>query len=150
MFSQTVEYALRAMLCLASQNGTALTSERIAQQTQVPASYLSKVLRDLVRAQLVSSFRGPNGGFVLAHAAAQITVLQVVNAVDPIRRIARCPMNNPEHHDLCPLHRSLDDALAHIEGVFGSTTLEKVRSLPNQASPCLLTHPTILHRRESA
>jgi Rrf2 family protein len=144
MFSQTVEYALRAMLCLASQSGAAVTSERIAQQTQMPASYLSKVMRDLVVANLVTSFRGPNGGFLLARPASEISVLEVVNAVDPIRRIAKCPVNNPDHQVLCPLHRSLDDALAHIESVFRSTKLDQVLESPGRAGICRTQH------RESA
>jgi len=126
MFSQTVEYALRALMYLASLDGTPVTSERIAAQTRVPPGYLSKVMRDLVLAGLVASFRGPNGGFVLARRADQITVLDAVNAVDPIRRILKCPLSDPGHANLCPLHRSLDDALAHLEETFRATTLAGV------------------------
>src|SRR5690349_511493 len=112
MFSSTVEYALRAMMHLASLDGAPETSERIAAQTRVPSGYLSKVMRDLVVADLVTSFRGRRGGFVLARPPASITILDVVSAVDPIRRIDKCPLDNPAHAELCPLHRRLDQALA--------------------------------------
>src|SRR5262245_55651805 len=105
MFSQTVEYALRAMIHLAGLNGVATTSQSIALRTSVPPGYLSKVLRDLVVARLVASYRGPGGGFMLARDPARITILDVVNAVDPIQRIHHCPAGNPEHADLCALHR---------------------------------------------
>lgn len=126
MFSQTVEYALRAMLYLASIDGQAATSKGIARRTRVPSGYLSKLMRDLVLADLVTSFRGPHGGFTLARLPEQISILDVVNAVQPIRRIRRCPLGNPEHTSLCPLHRHLDDALATIEGIFRETSLAEL------------------------
>src|SRR5262245_13220612 len=107
MFSQTVEYALRAMMHLASLDGTPETSERIAAETRVPPGYLCKVMRDLVRARLVESFRGRGGGFVLAARPESVTILDVVAAVDPIRRIHKCPLDKVEHTKLCPLHQRL-------------------------------------------
>lgn len=136
MISQTIEYALRAMNILASLDGAATTSEAIAKATRVPQAYLSKVMRDLVCADLVRSFRGPNGGFVLARDAGAITLLDIVNAVDPIRRIAACPLEDPRHADLCPLHQCLDDCLAHMEERFRNTTLGSVLSTTHGALDC--------------
>lgn len=127
MLSQTIEYALRAMIHLASlEKGLALNSETIAQRTGAPKGYLSKILRDLVVAGLVSSQRGPAGGFALAKPAGEISMLDVISAVDPIERIKRCPLGNPAHVQLCPLHRRVDDALAMIEHEFGRTSLEEI------------------------
>lgn len=129
MFSQTTEYALRAALFLANLGPQFASADQIAEGTQVPPGYLSKVMRDLVLSELVNSQRGPNGGFVLARPADQITILDVVNAVDPIRRITACPMGNPMHVNLCPLHEKLDNAIAQIERAFSQTTLaDLVRS----------------------
>ncbi len=127
MLSQTIEYALRAMTYLAATDpATAFNSETIAERTQVPKGYLSKILRDLVVAELIVSQRGPNGGFSLARPAHKITMLDVVNAVDPIPRIKKCPLGNPAHIQLCPLHRRLDDAIAMIEREFKRTSLAEV------------------------
>jgi Rrf2 family protein len=124
MISQTIEYALRAMTYLATVQGDAAASSGvIAEQTQVPRGYLSKVLRDLVIAGLVTSQRGPNGGFTLARAPGTISILDVVNAVDPLERITRCPLGNPDHLELCPLHKSLDQAMDTVERQFRTTTL---------------------------
>jgi Rrf2 family protein len=136
MFSQTVEYALRAMMHLASMGGAPVSSERIAAQTRVPQGYLSKIMRDLVLAGQVASFRGPGGGFVLARSAAAVTILDVVNAVDPIRRIHRCPLDKPDHAELCSLHRNLDDALAHVESTFSRTTLAEMLADPATVGGC--------------
>ena len=126
MLSQTVEYALRAMMHLATLAGSPVNCQSIAAQTCVPPGYLSKVMRDLVVAELVTSFRGPNGGFVLARPPEQITILDVVNAVDPIVRIHKCPVANPLHSSLCALHQRLDDALAAIERTFRQSTLAEM------------------------
>ena len=136
MFSQTVEYALRAVVLLASQPDTPMTTQRIAERTQVPVGYLSKVLQNLGREGLVHSQRGVHGGFTLARASAEITILQVVNAVDPIRRINACPLGLASHaEELCPLHRRLDDALAHIEKAFSDSTIADLLAEPTQSPP---------------
>ena len=139
MISQTIEYALRAMNNLAALGGAATTSEAIATATRIPQAYLSKVMRDLVRAELVKSFRGPRGGFVLARDADSITLLDIVNAVDPIRRMASCPLEDPRHAELCPLHRCLDDVLAHMEQQFRITSLGSVLSMTH--GPCACRGP---------
>src|SRR5262249_55520292 len=116
MFSQTAEYALRAVVCLGAQDPRPLTTQTIAEQTQVPAGYLSKVLQGLGRAGLVESQRGLRGGFVLARRLDEISVLDVINAADPLRRIRSCPLGLVAHGvRLCPLHRRIDDTIALVE-----------------------------------
>lgn len=123
MFSQTVEYALRSIVLLAASDSGPLSSEKIAATTKVPAGYVSKVMRDLVVAGLASSQRGPNGGFSLSRDAKSISILDVINAVDPIQRIKACPLGNPLHAKLCPLHSRLDRAIEHIENSFSQTSI---------------------------
>lgn len=131
MIAKTSEYALRAMVLLGENPGARLTLVVIAAHTKVPSSYLSKVLQNLVRAGLVTSLRGPSGGFALARAASRITVYDVVQAVDPIARITACPLGLPEHaHALCPLHRKLDQTAALLEKSFRSTSLTQLREHP--------------------
>ena len=141
MFSQTVEYALRAVVVLASQPGTPMTTQRIATGTHVPAGYLSKVLQNLGRAGIVHSQRGVHGGFRLTRDPADLNVLEVVNAVDPIRRINTCPLGLEAHGtQLCPLHRRLDDALAYVEQAFRESTIADLIDQPGQNKPlCNLT-----------
>lgn len=109
---------------LASLDGGSANSEQIAERIRVPQGYFSKVMRALVCAGLVRSFRGPNGGFLLAKAPAAVSLLDIVNAVKPIRRIERCPLGDPSHLSLCPLHKCLDDAIDDVESACRRTTLE--------------------------
>ena len=127
MISQTIEYALRAMTHIASlPTGTTVSSEQIAEHTKVPKGYLSKILRNLVLANLITSQRGPSGGFALAREIKDISILDVVSAVDPIQRIHSCPLGNPEHRALCPLHRRLNEAVGRIEKEFAETSFAEV------------------------
>ncbi len=134
MFSQTVEYAMRAVLALAAGDGTPMTTRQIAETMKVPQSYLSKVLQALVRGGLVYSTRGLRGGFVLVKTAENITLLQILNSVNPLQRIESCPLDLDAHSsDLCPLHRRLDQAMAMVENAFSGTTLAEILSEDN---PC--------------
>ena len=127
MLSQTAEYALRAMVVLASGAEPPRTAHDIAARAKVPLDYLSKVMLALTRAGLVYSQRGRGGGFVTARLPRDISVLDVINAVDPLRRIRSCPLELDEHaHELCPLHRKLDDAICSVEHAFASTSLADV------------------------
>jgi Rrf2 family protein len=136
MFSETVEYALRSMVHLASTAPAGQTTEEIARATRVPPAYLSKVLQKLVAAGIVKSQRGIGGGMSLVRPPSEITILAVVNAVDPIKRINTCPLKLAAHGvRLCPLHRRVDDALALVEDAFRNTTLQEVIDEPSESIP---------------
>jgi Rrf2 family protein len=136
MFTQTVEYALRAMVCLANSEASAQTRSQLVEQTKVPSAYLAKVMREMNRAGLVHAQRGVNGGFTLAKPAADVSLLEVMNAVDPLPRIPTCPLNLRSHGSrLCGLHRYLDDSMAALEHSLAKKSLadlvaEKTGSIP--------------------
>lgn len=135
MISQTAEYALRAIVYLAGQ-GAARTNTQIAKTTRVPAGYLAKVMQSLSRAGIVESQRGLNGGFTLAHDPEQLSILEVVDAVDPIRRNRECPLGIASHgRRLCPLHHRLDEAAEMVEKAFGETTVAELLTLPRHHRP---------------
>lgn len=135
MFSQTVEYALRAIVYLAGQN-EARTTQQIAVVTKVPPAYLAKVLQNLARSALVRSQRGLHGGFALGKPSAELTVWEVVQAVEPIRRIHECPLELESHRlRLCPLHKKMDDALAAIEKAFRESTIADILAEPTTSKP---------------
>lgn len=131
MFSQTVEYALRAMVVLAQHRRGPMTGREIAAEGQIPPKYLAKVLQALARAKLVTAVRGIGGGYALNVTAEQVSMLEIINSVDPIERIKRCPIDRPDHrHELCPLHRRLDHAIASIESAFRATSLAELIDEP--------------------
>lgn len=136
MISQTVEYALRAVVQLAQQAPEACTTEEIARVTKVPRAYLSKVLQALVRGGVVNSQRGIGGGMTLVKTPQELTILEVVNAVEPIQRIRTCPLGLASHGvHLCPLHKRLDSAMAMVEKAFAGSTLAEVLAEPSSSTP---------------
>ncbi|MBP88636.1 MAG: transcriptional regulator [Planctomycetaceae bacterium] len=133
MISQTAEYALRAIVYLADHDEPQ-TNAQIAEVTEVPVGYLAKVMQSLSRARVVTAQRGLRGGFRLAHAADELTVLEVVNIFDPVRRFHECPLGL-HGINLCPLHRSLDDAAKAVEETFGDTTIADLIRVPRHRKP---------------
>ncbi|MFN8708266.1 MAG: RrF2 family transcriptional regulator [Planctomyces sp.] len=136
MFSQTVEYALRAVVHLAIHSPRPQKTADIATATQVPTAYLAKVLQGLREKEIVRLQRGIGGGVSLARAPSEFTILDIVNAVDPIQRIKTCPLDLKSHGvRLCSLHRRMDDALSRMEAAFSSTTLAELLEDPNPSVP---------------
>lgn len=124
MFSQTTEYALRAMAWLAALEGDPVSTGVLAEKAQVPQNYLAKVLQQMASAGLVSGQRGVRGGYKLAKPAESITLLDVARSVAPLERIDRCPLASAARNGtLCPLHRVADRAAAAVIEVYGSVTL---------------------------
>jgi Rrf2 family protein len=136
MISQTAEYALRAAVHLARSTPQRRTGEQISGTTGVPYAYLAKVMQALVRAGIVDSRRGRNGGFRLQRPNAEINILEIINAVDPLQRIESCPLDLPEHCDrLCALHERIDAALKASEDAFRATSLAQILADPGPQWP---------------
>ncbi|HOX24129.1 MAG TPA: Rrf2 family transcriptional regulator [Candidatus Krumholzibacteria bacterium] len=136
MISQTAEYALRAVTWLAGHPDRPLGTPQISMAARVPSGYLAKVMQMLARADLVVSAPGRNGGFRLTRDPATISVLDVINAVDPIGRIRSCPLELAGHGEhLCPLHRRLDDAMAQVEFAFANSTIAELLGEPGGPRP---------------
>ena len=129
MISQTAEYCLRAVVCLAGASGKPQTTHQIAEATKIPLSYLSKILQTLGRAGMVTAQRGLNGGFVLLRDPDSLTLLQVVRVADPSQRVTTCPLGI-HGTNLCPLHRQLDEAAALAERVLSSRTIAELMTAP--------------------
>ena len=133
LISQTTEYALRAVMFLALHEGKAHTTLQIAGGTRVPQDYLSKVLQALSRGGIVTSQRGLGGGFTLALKPKNITLLQIIEVVDPIRRFDGCEHSPNHDHALCQLHQRLDDTMLLVQKQFAKATIQSLISA-NSAS----------------
>jgi len=106
IFSRPCEYAIRALTYLGdSPDGTARAQE-IAAAEEIPLPILSKVLQDLAHKGLLKSRRGPGGGFRLARSPEDITLHDVVAAIDGTQHFYDCAAGLPGCSDEapCPLH----------------------------------------------
>src|SRR3569623_806542 len=98
-------------------------------------------MQALSRAGLVHAQRGLHGGFVLARSAAELTVLDVVQAVDPLKRITSCPLGLKGHLSLSPLHRRLDNAIAMVEEALQAATIAELLAEPGKRKGKLIPKP---------
>lgn len=139
MLSTTAEYALRIMIALTQSGKDSLTSEAIATAAQIPPDYAVKVLQALARAELVRAQRGRGGGFALTCDPSRTTMLDVVTAIDPLKRIRTCPLERESHRGaLCPLHQCVDDVLALLESNLRSMTLQGMVDTAGGSAICAL------------
>ncbi len=131
MFSQTTEYALRAMACMALYPNQLVSANTLAEQTKVPSNYLAKVLQQLAAANYIEGRRGVGGGYKLLRPASQIEMIEIIKSIGRIGRIEICPLGLENHGPkLCPLHTKLDMAAKAVMDVLHGVTLQDLISDP--------------------
>ncbi len=131
--SAKVDYALRAMLELAVAADELVKSERIATAQGIPQKFLENILLDLRHAELVTSRRGVEGGYALARPAGEISLADVIRAVEgPIATVRGARPEDVEYvgaaAGLRPLWLDLRSAM---RGVLEETTLADVVARAN-------------------
>ena len=114
-FTQATDYAFRIVLHLAAKPpGTIVSGQEIAKQEQVPVQFLRKVMRFLNRAGIVRSHRGVEGGFVLNRQPEEVSLLQVIEAMEGPVELSRCLVSAEGCKigcsRVCPVHEALQGA----------------------------------------
>ena len=95
MISSTADYAIRAVLVLAAaEDGQSLRADSIADATGAPRNYMAKTLNALVKAGVLHSSRGPQGGFALSMAPDLVTLARVIDCFNEPRKHVRCLLGN--------------------------------------------------------
>lgn len=120
------DYGLRGMLYMARQPlGRVCLVSEVAAAEDLPESYLAKIFQDLARQRLLVSHRGAKGGFSLANDPQQISLLQIIEAVEGPIAIAPCldVREGCERTELCEIHGALDAAQAQMLSILNNTTL---------------------------
>lgn len=124
--SAKADYALRAMVELAAAPPGPLKSERIAAAQEIPQKFLENILLDLRHAGLVTSQRGAEGGYGLARPAAEISLADVIRAVEgPIATVRGVRPEDVSYVGrAAPLRQVWIDLRAAMRGVLEETSLE--------------------------
>lgn len=120
MFSNACKYAIRAILFLASEaeEQTKLGSKQIAEKLNVPAPFLAKLMRELASKKIISSSKGPKGGFYMDNENFQKSVWDVILTVDGPDRFNSCFLGLPKcnRENPCIIHHIIEpfrDGLMH-------------------------------------
>ena len=107
IFSRQCEYALQAVIYMAARGAGERTSiKELAARLKLPYHFLGKILQELTRKRLLTSLKGPTGGFALAVAPETMTPYDVVEAIDGQALFTSCVLGLPEcggKHP-CPVH----------------------------------------------
>lgn len=138
MLSKTSQYALRAVLHLARPPvARRVSATEIAEALGVPANYLSKILHSLGRAGILTSERGPHGGFALARRPEAIALADILAAFDELTPDQRCLLGRGRCLDTnpCPAHEEWKAVSERVYGFFDDTTVADLqgRGLPASA-----------------
>jgi Rrf2 family protein len=107
MFSQTTEYAIRAAIDIATRPaGENVLASQLGEALGIPTHYLSKILQQLVRARVLTSLRGRQGGFKLARPPARIKLKEIVAPFEDLRKYEECILGQAvcSEAGACPLH----------------------------------------------
>lgn len=108
MFSNSAKYAIKAVLYLAvhSSEDHKIMIKDIAEPINVPRHYIAKLLQDLSKKHLVSSTKGPKGGFYLDEENREVKINDILEAIDGHERIHSCLLSLQEcnSENPCSLH----------------------------------------------
>lgn len=129
MLSKKSDYALRTLVYLAINNGKVISTKEISKNLSIPYKFLTQILLELSRKDIVNSKRGSKGGIALKKSPSQITLLEVVEAVDGPFYIHQCPAENEEpcfFANNCPIKESLAKIEGSARRVLSSITVDKI------------------------
>ena len=136
IFSNPSEYAIRALseLVIMSQDAAAAGTgrragfvmlDKLTEQAGLPREFLAKIFRQLVEAGLLTSAKGPGGGFSLARPAHEISLLQIIESVDGGHQIDGCVVGLAKCNDdmPCPQHDLFKPIRQRLRAYLSTTTL---------------------------
>lgn len=130
MFSTSCDYGLQAMLYLAlhytEKENIDLNS--IVEKLDIPKHYLSKILQVLVKHKLLVSMKGPKGGFRLSRPPSEITLIEIIEAIDGLDIFNECGIGFKKCDDdhPCPIHHEYKEIRNKIQHLFENKTLEEL------------------------
>lgn len=129
MLNQTSIYAVRAMGYLASRaEGALVLSSTIAEEMEIPANFLSKIIHRLSQAGLIQAVRGRNGGVALARDPGSITIREVVDLFMRIDDYKDCFLGMNKCNGACGLHIRWKIISEQLEKMLNDTTIDRIFS----------------------
>jgi Rrf2 family protein len=127
MLSNTSKYALRAVIYLAlyASPGKRIGIKEIAENLGIPTPFLGKILQVLVKHQVLSSAKGPNGGFILNRSAMDISLMDIVEIIDGADTFDSCIIRTSacDHSNPCSLHDKIAPLRREMKSLFFTESL---------------------------
>lgn len=127
LLSKSCVYGLRAAIYLATKEESQFVPiKKMSETLEISHHFLTKILQELTAEGLLSSYKGPNGGVKLKKPAGEITLMDVVLAIDGPDLLTQCALGLPGcgHQNPCPLHDKWASTRDSIRQMLESSTLE--------------------------
>lgn len=126
LYSKGCEYAVRALAQLAPVHGGRFQAKTICEKAGIPESFTRKVFQALVQTNFFDAVRGPGGGYALTKDPSEISLLEIIHAVDGVETFDGCIMGLDECNSAepCPLHSVWAEAKSDLLAQLGSKTLQ--------------------------
>ncbi|MFO1494093.1 MAG: SUF system Fe-S cluster assembly regulator [Lysobacterales bacterium] len=134
--SKLADYATVLMACLSDDAGT-LSAQALAERTRLEAPTVAKLLKQLAQAELVLSTRGANGGYRLARPAAQISIAEIIAAIEGPLGMTECSIHTGlcERETHCAVSSNLRKISAAVEAALRAVTLADMAAPPLRWQP---------------
>jgi Rrf2 family protein len=124
MLSKSSKYAIRAVLYISnySNKHTKIGSKQIAEELHIPAPFLAKTLQELTKKNIISSVKGPHGGFYLSPENNEKTLLEIIECIDGLHKFESCFLGQEECNSINPC------VIHHLYYPFKNELLEKLKT----------------------
>jgi Rrf2 family protein len=146
MLSNSCRYAIRAVIYIASQptHSGKTGIKKISDDLNLPTPFLAKILQQLAKQKILSSSKGPHGGFSLLKDPKEITLLDIVKTIDNDDLFINCVMHNCKCKNvgnkelICPLHDDYEKVRESLKKMFGSKTIFEVVRKANKKDAIII------------
>ena len=131
--SRKADYALRAVLYIAKQPAEKRNSiNAIAESESVPRDFLAKILKELTRSEILKSYQGVHGGYQMAKAPNQVSVLDVIEAMDGPLGLNLCVRGEDgcdcEKSQRCSMYPFWDKMQKQVKSMLKNETVGKMKT----------------------
>ncbi len=128
MFSQASKYATKAVIFIWTQSleEKKTSAKEIGQQIDAPEAFTAKILQQLVKAKLISSTKGPNGGFYVKESQNKVTLKEIISTIDGDNLFVGCALGLDKCSDKnpCPLHFEMMKVRKDMDSMLSNKSLK--------------------------
>lgn len=130
--SKKAEYGLMAMQYIAARPGTVVSAKEIADEYGISFELLSKVLQLLMRRDIIQSYKGVNGGYVMLLHPSSVNIADVIHAIEGRSSLVRCTEESTEepctcrHYDCCTIRTPMQKIQERLDKVLASMTIAEM------------------------
>ena len=130
MFSKSCEYGIRALTIIGQYNetGKKIGIKEICRLANTPESFTAKILQQLVKRKILSSQKGPTGGFYFKREIENISLFEIINAIDGENIFSKCGLglDKCDAKNPCPMHDQYEEVRTSLVKMCKNSSLQQL------------------------